>query len=103
MAGPGASGLLTDFRWLLISASIATAAGAILIPTFQRVFCLAVLHFQVHRSVPKVILHRFFNGGITYIKDVASVPVADVTDMHRGRGVSGNNGVERNSVLVAQH
>jgi hypothetical protein len=53
--------------------------------------------------VPKVILHRFFNGGITYIKDVASVPVADVTDMHRGRGVSGNNGVERNSVLVAQH
>lgn len=28
--------LLDDFRWLLIAASLATIAGAILIPTFQR-------------------------------------------------------------------
>jgi hypothetical protein len=45
--------LLGDFRWLLVSASLATVAGALLIPTFQRVFCRAVLHFQVHRSIPR--------------------------------------------------
>ncbi|WP_371321799.1 lipid II flippase family protein, partial [Vibrio parahaemolyticus] len=42
------STLLVDFRWLLFSASLATILGAILIPTFQRAFCRAVEHFQVH-------------------------------------------------------
>src|SRR5947208_8080242 len=46
-----AHGLLADFRWLLLSATLATLAGAFLIPTFQRIFSRAVLHFQVHRSV----------------------------------------------------
>ena len=84
------SSLLGDFRWLLISASLATMAGALLIPTFQRVFCRAVLHFQVHRSIPKLILHGFFKGGLSYVKDVASVPVTrNVTDIRAGHGVSG--------------
>jgi hypothetical protein len=43
-------------------------AGALLIPTFQGVFCRAVDHFQVHRSVPKLILHGFFKGGLSYVK-----------------------------------
>lgn len=81
--------LLGDFRWLLVSASLATIAGAFLIPTFQRVFCRAVLHFQVHRSVPKLILHGFFKGGLSYVKDVASVPAAkNMTDIRSGHGVS---------------
>lgn len=66
--------LLGDFRWLLASASLATIVGAVLIPTFQRVFSRAVLHFQVHRSVPKLILHGFFKGGLSYVKDNVSVP-----------------------------
>lgn len=81
--------LLGDFRWLLISATFATVVGAILIPTFQRVFCRAVMHFQVHRSVPKLILHGFFKGGLSYVRDVASVPSpANITEMHKGHGVS---------------
>jgi hypothetical protein len=81
--------LLGDFRWLLASASLATIAGAFLIPTFQRVFCRAVLHFQVHRSIPKLILHGFFKGGLSYVKDVASVPAArNMTDIRAGHGVS---------------
>jgi hypothetical protein len=81
--------LLSDFRWLLMSASLATIAGAFLIPTFQRVFCRAVMHFQQHRSVPKLILHGFFKGGLSYVKDVASVPAAaNVTALRRGNGVS---------------
>ena len=82
--------LLGDFRWLLMSASLATVAGALLIPTFQRVFCRAVLHFQVHRSIPKLILHGFFKGGLSYVRDVASVPAArNMTDIRSGHGVSG--------------
>ncbi|MCD2515981.1 lipid II flippase Amj family protein [Massilia sp. G4R7] len=87
--GAAAGALLWDFRWLLVSASLATIIGALLIPTFQRVFCRAVLHFQVHRSVPKLILHGFFKGGLSYVKDVASVPAArNMTDMRSGHGVS---------------
>jgi hypothetical protein len=89
LSGPNTSSLLADFRWLLVSASVATVVGAILIPTFQRIFCRAVLHFQTHRSVPKLLLHGFFKGGISYVKDVASVPaVRNVTSMHTGHGVS---------------
>jgi hypothetical protein len=82
--------LLGDFRWLLVSASLATVAGALLIPTFQRVFCRAVLHFQVHRSIPKLVLHGFFKGGLSYVRDVASMPATrNMTDFRSGHGVSG--------------
>jgi hypothetical protein len=89
LGGLAHAGLLVDFRWLLVSASIATIAGAFLIPTFQRAFCRAVLHFQVHRSVPKLILHGFFKGGLSYIKDVATIPAAgNMTDIRSRHGVS---------------
>ena len=74
LAGTVVTNLLADFRWLLASSALATIAGALLIPTFQRVFCRAVGHFQVHRSVPKLILHGFFKGGLSYVKDSATLP-----------------------------
>lgn len=81
--------LLVDFRWLLLSASLATIIGAILIPTFQRVFCRAVEHFQVHRSVPKLILHGVFKGGLSYVRTSASLPKpANVTGLRKDSGVS---------------
>ncbi|PHV22631.1 hypothetical protein CSQ92_06185 [Janthinobacterium sp. BJB446] len=84
-----ASTLLLDFRWLLFSASLATILGAILIPTFQRAFCRAVEHFQVHRSVPKLLLHAVFKGGLSYLKTSASLPKpANVTGLHEKSGVS---------------
>ena len=90
LGGLASASLLGDFRWLLVSASLATVAGALLIPTFQRVFCRAVLHFQVHRSIPKLILHGFFKGGLSYVKDVASLPaVRNVAELRAGHGVSG--------------
>jgi len=61
----GAShGLLADFRWMLWSATIATIVGAILIPTFQRLFSRAVLDFQQNRSMPRLLLRIFFKGGL---------------------------------------
>ncbi|SDN56033.1 Protein of unknown function [Janthinobacterium sp. OK676] len=84
-----ADALLLDFRWLLLSASLATILGAILIPTFQRVFCRAVEHFQVHRSVPKLLLHAVFKGGLSYLKTSASLPKpANVTGLRQETGVS---------------
>jgi hypothetical protein len=89
LAAPAIGELLMDFRSLLVASSLATIVGALLIPTFQRVFCRAVQHFQVHRSIPKLILHGFFKGGLSYVKDVASVPAAaNVTGLRNGHGVS---------------
>jgi hypothetical protein len=73
--GAGAADhLLADFRWLLLSATVATVVGALAVPTVQRLFSRAVLHFQAHRSVPKLILHGFAKGGLSYIKQSASLP-----------------------------
>jgi hypothetical protein len=68
--------LLSDFRWLLLSATLATIAGTIAIPTFQRVFSLAVRHFQANRSIPKLLLRGFAKGGLSSIKDAVTLPSA---------------------------
>ncbi len=78
--------LLADFRWLLVSAAVATVSGDLLIPTFQRVFCRAVEHFQIHRSVPKLVLHAVFKGGLSDVRDVARMPVAENVRKLRKRG-----------------
>jgi hypothetical protein len=89
IAGGVAHALLADFRWMLWSATLATIVGALLIPTFQRVFSRAVSHFQVNRSVPRLLLRIFFKGGLAQLKDVASVPVAaNITRIRAAEGIS---------------
>lgn len=89
LAGHSAHNLLADFRWLLLSATLATIAGAVLIPTFQRVFSRAVSHFQVHRSIPQLLLRMCFTGGLAQIKDSFRLPAAgNVTSLSAGRGLS---------------
>ena len=84
-----AESLLGDFRWLLLSATLATLAGALLIPTFQRVFSRAVDHFQVHRSLPRLLLHGFFKGGLSQLRDLSQAPsVANLTQLQAGRRIS---------------
>jgi hypothetical protein len=65
---------LWDFRIIIFSATIATIFGGILIPTFQRLLSTAVNKFAVHKSIPKIILHGFSKGGITYLKDSFAFP-----------------------------
>jgi len=87
--GSAGGALLADFRWLLLSASAATVVGAFLIPTFQRLFSRAVLHFQLHRSLPRLVVHAFSRGGLAHLTDVVSLPAAaNVTQLRVGRGVS---------------
>jgi Alternate to MurJ len=82
-------GLLGDFRLFLLAATAATIVGALLIPTFQRYFSRAVEHFQVHRSLPRLLLHIFSRGGINYMRDGARVPSRqNVTQLWTGAGVS---------------
>ncbi len=86
---PAAHGLVSDFRWLLLSATAATVVGAFLIPTFQRVFSRAVLDFQVYRSVPRLLMHICFRGGIDYVKGSVRLPSpGNVEGLRSGRGIS---------------
>jgi hypothetical protein len=86
---PLSHSLLPDFRWLLFSATMATVAGAYLIPTFQRLFSKAVLDLQVHRSIPRLLLHICFKGGLAQIRDSVSIPASEnVTALRSGHSLS---------------
>jgi len=88
LASPSAGGILFDLRLVLISATAATIVGALAVPTFQRLFSRAVTHFQLHRSVPKLLLHGFSKGGIRYLRDSVTPPSAQqLTGLKAGSGL----------------
>lgn len=62
------------FRLIILSCSVGTIIGALLVPTFQRVLSKAVINFSQHRSIPKLILHGISKGGIIYFKDNLTMP-----------------------------
>lgn len=68
------SSLLYIFRWIIFSITIATIAGAILMPTFIKVFTKLVISFSVYRSLPKLIVHAFSKSGIEQFKNSISIP-----------------------------
>ena len=70
----GAIADASDFRWLLAAASAATIAGALLIPTFQRLFARYVEACARHRSVAKVLVRLFSPGAIAAVRGSAAVP-----------------------------
>jgi hypothetical protein len=72
----------SDFRWLLLAASLATIAGALLIPTFQRLFGKAISAFNIYRSVPRLLLHTFSKSGVAHIRDSIRIPAtANLTSL----------------------
>jgi len=68
---------LTDFRWLILSASLATIAGALLTPTFQRLFTRAVGAFARDRSLPKLLFRALSPAGLGHIREAAVLPSSD--------------------------
>ncbi|AOJ39956.1 hypothetical protein WJ23_18390 [Burkholderia lata] len=83
------SGLLADFRWFLLSATVATIVGTFLIPTFQRYFSRAVEHFQANRSIPRLLLDACSRAGINYLRVGARLPSSqNVTQLTANTGVS---------------
>lgn len=69
--------LLGVFNIIIITSGVATIFGALLIPTFQRIFCKAVKSFSVERSFSKLLLHSFSKAGIKNIKSCVRVPVKE--------------------------
>ncbi len=64
----------SDFRWLLASASVATLAGALLIPTFQRLFAIYVEAFDRRRSVSRLALRLFSTRAVAVVRDATVFP-----------------------------
>lgn len=67
----------TDFRWLLVAASLATVAGMLLIPTFQRLFTRAIGAFGRYRSIPRLLLRGFSPSAVREVKAAASLPAME--------------------------
>ncbi|MGH9904722.1 MAG: lipid II flippase family protein [Pyrinomonadaceae bacterium] len=67
----------TDFRWLLVAATLATVAGMLLIPTFQRLFTRAIDVFGRYRSIPRLLLRAFSPSALREIKGAASLPALE--------------------------
>ncbi len=66
--------LLIIFRYILISATLGTICGAIFIPSFQRILCKAIESFNIHRSIPKLMLHGFSKSGIVQFRRCIKIP-----------------------------
>lgn len=65
---------LFDFRLIILSCTLATIIGGLLIPTFQRILSIAVEKFSIYKSVPKVLFYGFTKSGITSIKENFVIP-----------------------------
>ena len=63
-----------DFRWILAAASVATLVGALLIPTFQRLFGRYLDAFSEHRSAPRLFLRLFSPETIVDLREAATLP-----------------------------
>ena len=64
----------SDFRVLIIAATLATAAGALLIPTSQRLFADAIASFGRHRSIPRLLLRALTPSGLRRARVALTVP-----------------------------
>jgi hypothetical protein len=69
--------LLYIFRWILISTTIATIIGALLMPTFIRIFEKGVSSFSTYKSIPKLLIHGFSKAGIEQFKNSVTKPKRD--------------------------
>jgi hypothetical protein len=89
LGGVPSSSMLSDFRWLLAAATIATVIGAVAVPTFQRLFSAAVRHLQVNRSMPRLVMRLFSLRGLSTIASSACIPSAsNLKQLGGGAGVS---------------
>lgn len=57
-----------------MSTTLATVVGALLMPTFIKVFGRAVEAFSIYRSIPKLLFHGFSKSGIRQFKESVTRP-----------------------------
>jgi hypothetical protein len=84
----GGEALLGDFRLVLLSASIAVAAGVLLVPTAQRLFARAIGYFQRHRSTGRMLLRGASPAGLRTIRQALALPrPGQLRELAKPRGV----------------
>jgi hypothetical protein len=75
----------TDFRWLLLSATLATVVGAFLIPTFQRLSSVSVDAFGRRRSVWTLASRALSPATLAHLRESVVLPRwRNVAGAHRG-------------------
>ena len=88
LQSPLPAGMEPDFRWLLFAATLATIAGGLLIPTFQRLFAHAVGVFSRQRSIMRLLARGLSPAGILHLRESLRIPSpANVTDLRRAPGI----------------
>jgi hypothetical protein len=74
--------LIFMFNLLMLVVLLATVIGALLIPTFQRIFSKAVESFSIEKSFYKLMIHSFSKSGVKHLKKCATIPIkSNFTDM----------------------
>lgn len=64
----------SDFQWILGSAALATALGALLVPTAQRMLSRAVVLLQRQRSLFRLLCHSFHPRRLLMARRYFTVP-----------------------------
>lgn len=72
--GAGTTDLFRDFSLILLSASVATVVGGLLIPSFQRYATVAVHSFQRTRSIPRLIMRALSMRGASVAMRSLALP-----------------------------
>lgn len=84
IAHGGGEGLLSDFRWLMASASVSVLIGILLVPTGQRLFSTAITGLQQRPSMVRLILRSITPGGLRTLRDSIALPqLSHVPALHR--------------------
>ena len=84
----GGSGLESDFRIVLLAASIAVLTGIVLIPTGQRLFARAIAYYQDNRSTGRLLMRCASPAGLRVVRESVAVPGKET--LHT---LAGNRGV----------
>jgi hypothetical protein len=71
------SGLLADFHLIIGAASVGTAVGAMLIPTFAGLFSRAALAYEFHGSFPALLLHTLSMRAFSRISQHFRMPLPE--------------------------
>jgi hypothetical protein len=74
ISGGGHDHLLADFRWLMMSASVAVAIGIVLVPMAQRLFSSAIGSMRKRPSLMRIAASGMTPSGLRAIRRSAVLP-----------------------------
>jgi len=73
------------FRLILISSTIATLLGILLIPTFQRIFTIAVNSYSKNKSISRLVLKFLSKPGMNDLRNSITLPKRNNISVQSGK------------------